>query len=266
MAVTQLMSTNSLSPAERTRRALEQAERAAFVADWKQYRELEDRYRDERFPPKKITHGITGYGYHKCRCDICRTAVREYRRKRRAEIRAQEPEKEKESPGRAGRVLKAEHHGKTTGYAYGCRCRPCKDAHKASNRGWKHGTEYTYNYHKCRCRKCTVAASHARSERQRREDENPAIRRYKRRTIPIPHGTEQGYTHHLCRCRACKDAHNEKVRAHRAQRKKYFQDNPDRIPTKAHGTESGYNTYSCRCRACKDAHAEYTRKRREAKK
>jgi hypothetical protein len=68
-------------------------------------------------------------------------------------------------------------HGHRTGYAYGCRCEPCRDANsiygadlrrrqgrvsasvavKRPGKGWEHGTRYGYVYGRCRCDECRRA-------------------------------------------------------------------------------------------------------------
>ena len=39
---------------------------------------------------RRVVHGLSCYFRHKCRCDICMTAMRDYQRDRRARLRAAE--------------------------------------------------------------------------------------------------------------------------------------------------------------------------------
>ena len=83
--------------------------------------------------------------------------------------------------------IKPEHHGTATGYAYGCRCRPCTDAAVAKDREWRHRTgrhkprkqyldevvKTTHGREKmygqgCRCAQCREAARLARARRRER--------------------------------------------------------------------------------------------------
>lgn len=61
-----------------------------------------------------MRHGITGYGYHQCRCDVCVEANRERSRRRRAKGTA---------PTHGG-----------SGYTnHGCRCDACRAGHAEAN-------------------------------------------------------------------------------------------------------------------------------------
>lgn len=70
-----------------------------------------------------IKHGtVSGYSYHKCRCDQCRAASTEYRRKRRQRgINADSPIT----------------HGTLTGYDLGCRCDPCRHGKSVYLAEWR---------------------------------------------------------------------------------------------------------------------------------
>jgi hypothetical protein len=72
---------------------------------------------NERRVVEGITHGVTGYQKHKCRCDVCRAEWSEYDRQHR----------EKQL---ASGVIR---HG-ITGYKYGCRCDVCSAAKSAYQR------------------------------------------------------------------------------------------------------------------------------------
>jgi hypothetical protein len=70
-------------------------------------------------------HGtIGGYTNHRCRCDDCRVANREYMRSTRARFKLVPA---KQIP-----------HGTTGGYRnYACRCDPCREAHVAYSREYR---------------------------------------------------------------------------------------------------------------------------------
>lgn len=70
-------------------------------------------------------HGTGGYTNHKCRCDVCMKASRDYSRKKRAE-----------NPNTPG-----DHSSDLT---------------------FMHGTHYGYNYHKCRCKLCASKRSESK--------------------------------------------------------------------------------------------------------
>jgi len=72
-------------------------------------------------------HGTTGgYTNHKCRCDACRGALREYQRARRGQrIQGATPD---------------HVHGTTNGYGnYGCRCDLCRAAWTENERQLREG-------------------------------------------------------------------------------------------------------------------------------
>lgn len=111
---------------------------------------------------KAIPHGtVSGYSYHKCRCDECKAANRAYRLGRREAVYG---------PPRPPRPV----HGTLYRYKRGCRCEECKAANTKScrrfrdtNPGYKfkprasarvpHGTETGYNHYGCRCEECIAA-------------------------------------------------------------------------------------------------------------
>ena len=71
------------------------------------------RYKEEMRDPNHPKHGtVTGYSYG-CRCDKCKKAERDRKK-------------------RIGEKLKADptdpRHGTSTGYGYGCRCLKCTKA------------------------------------------------------------------------------------------------------------------------------------------
>ena len=65
------------------------------------------------------------------------------------------------------REVRDDQHGTTTGYAYGCRCQPCRTAAEAKRRvvrrrgiapdDSRHGTIDGYIRFACRCEECTSA-------------------------------------------------------------------------------------------------------------
>lgn len=67
-------------------------------------------------------HGTTGgYTNHKCRCDDCRAALREYQKERRR--------------ARIAEATPDHVHGTANGYGnYGCRCDACRAAWTANER------------------------------------------------------------------------------------------------------------------------------------
>lgn len=257
------MSTNTLTPAQKAKAALAEAERLAWEQDWAEYRELEEKHRRARFnlpDPKKIPHGRPrGYTYYKCRCKECRNAWRIYMAERYRKRREANPPKPRPAPkGVNGRRVKAEMHGTLTGYTYGCRCDRCRDARKKwakKNKTKQHGTEYVYTLG-CRCKPCTQAHTEARARRRQRVEPLPLTE----------HGTDKGYTHYKCRCDSCRTAHNAKVKERNKNRREYYREHPEMIPDSKHGTVTGYTSYSCRCDRCKEAHRVSTANRRARNK
>ena len=71
-----------------------------------------------------INHGATAYVHRRCRCDVCRAANRDRMQKQTASMRARLAAGEADVP-----------HGRSSTYRnWGCRCRPCTDAHVAKCR------------------------------------------------------------------------------------------------------------------------------------
>lgn len=76
-------------------------------------------------PARKVeaAHGTPArYVHHRCRCDLCRQANREYQR----QLSGRLAERRRHDPGSVP-------HGTTGGYRnWGCRCDACSMAHKTA--------------------------------------------------------------------------------------------------------------------------------------
>jgi len=200
----------ALTPAQYTKRLIEQAKERAALEEWEEY-EQENRaqlaiLRGREHRP--ITHGMSGYR-RGCRCDECKASRAQYAR----EWRARQPKREKPEPqGMKDRTLKEWMHGSQTGYVYGCRCDRCREAWRVSRpkSNTKHGTEYGYRKG-CRCRSCVKAE---RDARYRRLGRTPP------RVSKRPHGTRAKYSAG-CRCSKCKLANREYTRERRAREKRH---------------------------------------------
>lgn len=207
-----MQSTIELTPAQRTLKLIEDAKRRAERDVWDIYEDENRRQLEAlRGPARKpITHGVSGYR-RGCRCDDCRTAIREYQR----EYKARKPKAPRVSKakGREGRTVKEWMHGTHTGYSYGCRCDECK-AHHARSRpksNTNHGTQYGYRKG-CRCSSCVKAVRDARLRRAGREVKP-------KRTIPYDdHGTRKRYAQG-CRCPKCRQANTLHMQEYRARRR-----------------------------------------------
>lgn len=80
----------------------------------------------------EFEHGLNGYTYHRCRCDVCLAASRAYARQWSAARMA-------ERVLRDGRMFSptALRHGEVNTYnRYGCRCEPCTTAHREARRDY----------------------------------------------------------------------------------------------------------------------------------
>ena len=79
-----------------------------------------------------IKHGtVRGYSHYKCRCEECKRAKSEYKKRYRSEIRV---------PKKIGICIEGIIHGTLSSYDY-CKCR-CEDCRKAKNeykKGYKAG-------------------------------------------------------------------------------------------------------------------------------
>lgn len=160
-------------------------------------------------------HGtLNGYTRWGCRCLDCRSAVRDYRRRRRATANIQPGDNDP-------------RHGTINAYELGCRCDACKKAESDYQRRWRstrprkpkaprlprpaapdplpaadgrHGRIIGYRMG-CRCEDCrAVKRAEAVGLRATREA----------RALPAGdprHGTPNGYTNWRCRCDPCKAAH-----------------------------------------------------------
>lgn len=192
--------TKTLTPAEKARRALAEAEEQARLAEWRRYRRLEERHRKRRFKIADLKHGqVTTYRRYGCRCVECTRAntdyMREYNRRRRE---ANPKVVQTQGKGVPGRVVKEHHHGTDTGYVYGCRCDRCREAHRLSKpkSNINHGTQWAYEHYKCRCRKCVKAIRIVWRENKRRRGSHQEPQR--------EHGTRYMYDRKGCRCTKCK--------------------------------------------------------------
>lgn len=158
-------------------------------------------------------HGTrTGYTYHKCRCEACTKANRDYQRAATARRKTRTP------PDSV--------HGTTGGYSnWGCRCEACsavyaehnaKGYHSRQLRGSKgeipdnvrHGALSTYNTWKCRCDPCREVRNLARKNycKQRMESGD------------LTHGKASTYNIG-CRCDECRTAENAYQRERYARKK-----------------------------------------------
>jgi hypothetical protein len=125
-----------LSPAQLTKRLIEQARERAEKEEWEQYEEENRRLNGIRFKPtraKPTKHG-TRQGYGKgCRCDPCKKANSDYLKEYRL---------------RKG-ITKSNRDG----------------------RKYAHGTYYSYQYGKCRCDLCSEAGRIHREAYRIRDNE-----------------------------------------------------------------------------------------------
>lgn len=144
-----------------------------------------------------LTHGsYSTYVNHKCRCDSCREAARDYQRGRDG------------APRKRGRPPKEIVHGTVAGYNKKCRCEECTAAVREVSRKRRaamkelpaddprHGTVNAYYNLKCRCDSCKQAASEHNKERKSQGLEPGDPR----------HGTHSGYANSGCRCDECRKA------------------------------------------------------------
>ena len=126
-------------------RALMRAIRYARISrDPESYRAIQERAKHKALatPRHQVPHGATGYSFYACRCDICRSAANEKRKKWYRE----NPERERETQKRNRVKILAKARGMSRelvphglrGYRiYGCRCQTCADASRASLREWR---------------------------------------------------------------------------------------------------------------------------------
>jgi hypothetical protein len=185
-------------------------------------------------------HGtLSGYDHHRCRCDQCRQARKQYRK----ELREREDKAD------------APWHGKLTGYYdHRCRCDACKEEARAyrqsrqkgsydGSEAW-HGTHGGYNERGCRCERCSEAESQYRQGLKARPQDG---------SEPW-HGTYSGYHNQGCRCDLCKQAERDerkRLRVSLAGDESW------------HGKLSGYTYYGCRCENCVQAWDRYYEQNRE---
>lgn len=80
-------------------------------------------------------HGITRYTHHKCRCEVCVTANREYNRRYAPLKRAQNAMKRR-AAGVPERVIS--EHGVARYGRHSCRCEICTSAHSAYYKQRRH--------------------------------------------------------------------------------------------------------------------------------
>ena len=130
---------------------------------WKQYAEDRRVFLEEirkpldklgrRYSKPEALHGtLTKYTNHKCRCDLCTEAYREYH------------EKYRRAKGHS-RQKKAAHGSFTMYNGHKCRCPPCKQAgsryyeerRRANGIEPRHTSAFKRHYYeeKCRCSGCT---------------------------------------------------------------------------------------------------------------
>ena len=81
--------------------------------------------------PSTARHGVSAYSNYKCRCDVCRSAWKEYMQKRRAARK----DKRVEIDGKmVAAHLPDESHGKESTYTnHSCRCEECTEAQRVSS-------------------------------------------------------------------------------------------------------------------------------------
>lgn len=138
-------------------------------------------------------HGtLSGYTYHRCRCEGCAAAMREYGRRRprrpvgkaeaAAKKRRQVVKRRAERQLIDGRLVHPRApHGKYTGYSnWTCRCGPCAEA-------WNGFV--------------------GRQRLVRRVQRQPDANGFLVSTAPVRHGLETTYGNWGCQCRPCLDAH-----------------------------------------------------------
>ena len=184
----------------------------------------------------ELWHGTTkGYRYKKCRCDDCKSA------------KAEERKKSKSRPITGDE----EWHGTVSGYVQrGCRCQKCSSAHKQyrqeilhdkremqiqGDEPW-HGTLSGYTEYFCRCEDCSKIGKQKMKQWRKAEREKPIT------GSEHWHGSLNGYVTYGCRCDMCSNANKEFVRR--------LWDLPIVGDESWHGTSYGYSRRKCRCQKC----------------
>lgn len=140
-----------------------------------------------------MKHGtITGYQYHKCRCDECKEAARDYKRQYKARLLT---------------TLNAHpddpRHGKLGSYQAGCRCDSCLAI------GREHGRTYMAKWTRENPERQAAIAERHTEKALKELSEDPDDPR---------HGKEGTYTLG-CRCGRCRDAHRTKNRERDARKR-----------------------------------------------
>lgn len=187
-------STKTLSPAEKAKAALAYAEAKALEAEWADFNAKEELFRKWRrgLPRVEPTHGkVNTYKSHRCRCDECKRAMSEYMKDYNKRKGISKPPR---TPILRTDRLKDKHHGTHTGYVYGCRCDPCKDAHRRAKpvSNIKHGTRWAYEKRGCRCPSCVSAVRRAWRKQKNRKPRQK-----------LKHGSRPMYDTKKCRCDKC---------------------------------------------------------------
>lgn len=93
------------------------------------------------YPGTMAPHGtLTRYTSHACRCDECRTSMRDYRRR----VYGQRPREVVDAE-------RAAKHGSEAMYKNGCRCDVCREGAAAARRARRHANpEATRAYDRAR--------------------------------------------------------------------------------------------------------------------
>lgn len=161
-----------------------------------------------------FTHDLTGYTFHGCRCDDCKTAMSEYQRKRRQKVKE-------------GWKPDTFVHG-LSGYTnYRCQCEICLEAKRLDSQSKYNGTTL--------CPTCADA-------REAWDDPTDPHGWYVN-SHPVPHGTPSGYMYHRCRCPECTAANRALTprscpKCERGESHEFV-----------HG-DWAYHYHQCRCNLC----------------
>jgi len=159
------------------------------------------------------------------------------------------------------RPVSSDQHGTLTGYSYGCRCDPCRDAKSDYTRRWQeqkrasdrvpHGTCNGFDNYGCRCGPC----SEAKRERTGSEE---SLSLHRKRQATYRAENREAYNQRQAAWRAeNREAYNQSKADYRRRSR---ETPPPEFP---HG-EGGYVNYGCRCDVCVEATRAAARERRRA--
>lgn len=78
---------------------------------------------------KGMKHGLSGYDWHGCRCEVCKAAKSRFHKEYRTKYREVERDRSVLRKVQLGRGGKWSHHGTEAKYRTACRCARCRQAH-----------------------------------------------------------------------------------------------------------------------------------------